>query len=147
MRICIKTNVNKPYKQIFSGFNEALFLALNPPIMPVKLLRFDGCKKGDEVHIQLPFKMLWISDITDFSETENEIYFIDEGRQLPFPLKQWKHKHRIIKQTENDTLIIDDINFSTNNKLLDFLIYPALWLQFAYRKPVYKKWFATITLF
>ncbi len=142
MRIKIKTKVNKDYKAVFEQFDKDLFLALNPPIMPVKLLRFDGCKTGDEVHIQLPFKTLWISDITEFSASEKEIYFIDEGRKLPFPLKKWKHKHRIIKLSENETLIVDDINFSTNFILLDILIYPTLFLQFLYRKPIYKKWFA-----
>lgn len=141
MNIRIETKVAKSHEQVFSAFKEDLFMALNPPIMPVKLLRFDGCKKGDEVHIQLPFGMLWVSDITDFSHSEKEIYFIDEGRKLPIPLKKWRHQHRIIAQGENTTLIVDDIDFSTNNRLLDFLIYPALWLQFVYRKPVYRRWF------
>lgn len=142
MRINITTQVNKNFQIVFSQFNESLFLALNPPIMPVTLLRFDGCQKGDEVHIKLPFKMLWISDIIEFSESDKEIYFIDIGRKLPFPLKKWKHKHRIIFLEEKRTQIIDEISFSTNNWLLDILIYPALWLQFMYRIPIYKKWFS-----
>jgi len=143
MRISISTTVNQSVKKVFEGFNEALFLKLSPPFPPVKLLRFDGCRKNDEVHLQLSFiffSQQWISLITEYENNINEIYFIDEGISLPFFLKSWKHKH-LIKAHENTTQIIDDIEFSTGTVVTDILFYPLLYLQFLYRKPVYEKLF------
>jgi ligand-binding SRPBCC domain-containing protein len=143
MRIRIITDVNQSVSKVFEGFNETLFLQLSPPFPPVKLLRFDGCKKRDEVHLQLSFiffKQQWISVITEFQNNEGEIYFIDEGISLPFFLKSWKHKH-LIKTHQSTTQIIDDIEFSTGTTITNMLFYPLLYLQFLYRKPIYKKLF------
>lgn len=143
MRICIKTKVNQDYKKVFSGFNQSLFLKLNPPFPPVKLLKFDGCKKDNKVILRLNFiffKQTWESLITKDEENNQEIYFIDEGIKLPFFLKYWKHKH-IIQNSNTSSLIIDDITFKTPFIILNYLMYPLLYLQFLYRKPIYKKVF------
>ncbi len=143
MRICIKTQVEQDYQTVFAGFTRDLFLKLNPPFPPVKLLQFGGCKKGDQVELELNFiffKQRWLSDITEDKMTKEEIYFIDEGVKLPFFLKTWRHKHRLVRQ-ENQTIIIDDIQFTTPFLLMNYLLYPVLYLQFLYRKPIYRKLF------
>ncbi len=139
MRILIETPVAQDYKTVWAGFNEDLFLALKPIFPPLKLLRFDGSMAGDEVHVQI-FNQRFDALIVEQAELEGEIYFIDEGKQLPFPLKKWRHRHRMIQQAKG-SLIIDDIQFSTGFVLLDYLVYPGLYLQFAGRKPVYQKIF------
>ncbi|MCB0293062.1 MAG: hypothetical protein KDH97_22605, partial [Calditrichaeota bacterium] len=93
-------------------------------------------------HLELNFlfrKEIWISVITELVETEDEIYFVDEGRQLPFMFRSWRHWHRLIRQGEQ-TLIVDDITYQGRIKLLDYLLYPVLKLQFLYRRPVYRRW-------
>jgi ligand-binding SRPBCC domain-containing protein len=143
MHIVIKTPVKQNYKQVAEGFTEKLFLSLNPPFPPVKLLRFDGCKKGDRVSLQLNFiffKQRWDSVITYDVLNEQEFGFIDEGEQLPFFLKTWKHHHRI-KHVEHGTVIEDDIHYTAPFKLLTLLLYPVLYLQFLYRRPVYQRIF------
>ena len=143
MKIYIKTKIEKNYREVFSFFNRELFLALKPPLVNVKLDRFDGCKKGDEVHLRMDlFGLLnqsWISHITENAESSDEIYFIDEGALLPPPLSQWKHIHHIKKIDENSTYIIDDIDYTTGNIALDYMIYPALYSMFYYRIPIYKR--------
>lgn len=142
MRLQVTTYVDQDFRRVFAQFDRELFLKLNPPFPPVQLLRFDGMKPGDEVHLQLNFiirKEIWISVITELSATEEEIYFIDEGRQLPFMFRSWRHRHRLIRQGEQ-TLIVDDITYQGRVKLLDYLLYPFLKLQFLYRRPVYKRW-------
>lgn len=127
------------------GFNLKLFKALKPPLMSLDVERFDGCNVGDEVHLNVglgPFKAKWVSLITDNQENENETFFVDEGKYLPFPLKSWKHIHRVVKNDEEVSEIQDDIEYSTGNRALDTLMYPVLYLQFAARKPVYKKFFS-----
>ncbi len=144
MQIKISTKVKSPLKQVIDGFTQDLFLALNPPFPPVKLLQFDGCHKDDVVALELNFiffKQLWKSLITHDEKSEKHFLFVDEGVKLPFFLKSWKHHHMLQTQGKG-TEIIDDIEYSTGTLLTDILFYPVLLGQFLYRKPVYKKVFS-----
>ncbi len=143
MKLVLKTKVNQNYRKVFPQFDLKLFLALKPPFLPVKLDRFDGSKKNNQVHmtINLIFKKeKWITIIIDEGRKENELYFIDEAKVLPFFLTNWIHKHRIIKNG-NGSIIIDDIFFKTPNVIFDIVFYIIFLIQFLYRKPVYKKYF------
>ena len=143
MKILIKTEVEQDYRKVFEGFDESLFMELKPPLLPLKLLRFDGSRKGDEVHIQLGagfVKQRWDALITEDGEKDGELYFIDKGIQLPFFLKDWKHHHRVLESGEG-AIIIDEIYFKSPFFLFDYLLYPILYLQFYARKPVYKRVF------
>lgn len=143
MEIIIKTHVEQDFLSVKEGFNETLFKKLSPPFPPVKLLRFDGSKKGDLVSLELNFiffRQKWVSKIIEDKTTKEEFYFIDQGVELPFFLKYWKHKHRILKEGEN-SIIQDEISFKAPFILLTWLLYPAMLLQFGYRIPIYKKIF------
>ncbi|WP_075348725.1 SRPBCC family protein [Algoriphagus marinus] len=143
MKLVIETHVEQGYLQVKEGFDESLFTKLSPPFPPVKLLRFDGSSTGDLVSLQLNFiffKQKWTSKIIEDQTDEKEFYFIDKGIELPFFLKKWTHKHRIIKDGEN-SIIRDEIEYQAPFLLLTWLLYPAMLLQFAYRKPIYKKIF------
>ena len=143
MNIKISTKVNQSLSKVWEGFNLELFAKLAPPFPPVEVKEVGGCLKGDKVHLELNFilfKQDWISDIIDQKRTESEIYFIDEGTKLPFFLSYWQHRHRLVKNGES-TIIIDDITFKTPTILTDYLFYPLMYLQFLYRKPIYKKVF------
>ena len=143
MNINIETRVQQGFLKVKEGFNESLFTKLSPPFPPVKLLRFDGSKKGDIVSLELNFiffKQKWTSEITKDSTSDKEFYFIDKGVELPFFLKEWQHKHRIIKSDEG-SIIRDEITYKSGFSLMTYLLYPALFIQFLYRKPIYKKIF------
>jgi ligand-binding SRPBCC domain-containing protein len=146
MRIVIQTLVEQDYKTVFQGFNRELFMSLRPPLMGLELKRFDGCQKGDMVSMELrPFYILrqaWTSLITDSGEETNGYFFVDESQppNLPAPLKTWKHRHRVLQMPENACLISDEIEYTAVFGL-NWLMYPVLWLMFAWRKPIYKKYF------
>ncbi|MFN3998809.1 SRPBCC family protein [Algoriphagus sp.] len=143
MQIHLETHVEQGYLDVKAGFNETLFTKLSPPFPPVKLLRFDGSEKGDLVTLELNFiffKQKWTSEIIEDNTTDLEFYFIDEGVELPFFLKKWKHKHRIISSGIG-SIIRDEIEYEAPFGILTYLLYPALWLQFAFRKPIYKRIF------
>ena len=143
MRLILKTKVDQHWSEVKEGFNDDLFLQLNPPIPKVKLLRFDGSEKGDLISMELNFllwKDKWTSLITSNNENENGFDFVDEGTSLPFPFKKWRHHHKV-ESFGDGSLIIDDITYSSNLHPLDVLLYPLLYLQFVYRKPIYKKVF------
>ena len=144
MNIIIKTPVAGNYKEVFSKFDQNLFEALIPPGMKVDLVRFDGSSTGDTVHIRLSIlgliKQEWISKITEDHVSDDQAWFIDEGEELPGFLSFWKHRH-IVRKSESGSIIIDNITYKTPFILLDWLIYPAIYLQFVYRKPIYRKYF------
>ncbi|SFC30562.1 Ligand-binding SRPBCC domain-containing protein [Flexibacter flexilis DSM 6793] len=147
MQFKITTLVAKPLEQVFDGFDERLFVEMNPPFpFPrVRVLRFDGCRLRDEVHLQLCFlgffRQSWISIITQKELNANEINFTDTGYTLPVFLRQWKHQH-ILQRTNGDkTLITDHVNFEAATWLPNWLLYPMLYLMFSFRKPIYRRFF------
>jgi ligand-binding SRPBCC domain-containing protein len=144
MKIKIITRVKADLQAVKAGFTDSLFLKLNPPFPPVKLRRFDGCKKGDKVELELDFvffKQTWESLITDDVLSTKEFSFVDEGVRLPFFLKSWKHHHLNEALENGGTSITDEIEFTTPTLLTNLLFYPVLYLQFLYRKPIYRKVF------
>lgn len=143
MKIQLETPVEQGYLDVKAGFNESLFKKLSPPFPPVRLLRFDGSEKGDLVTLELNFiffKQKWTSEITEDKTTDLEFFFVDKGVELPFFLKKWTHKHRIISSGIG-SIIRDEIEYEAPLGILTFLLFPALWAQFAFRKPIYKKIF------
>lgn len=138
MKIRISTPINRNFREVFALFNLKLFEALKPPVVNLKVERFDGCKKGDEVHLKVAGQK-WVSHITDYVENKDEIYFVDRGVIIPPPLNHWLHIHRIERTGENSCNVIDDIEYSTGNIFIDKLIYPALYAMFSMRKPIYKR--------
>ena len=138
MKIKITTPINRNYRDVFTSFDVKLFEALKPPVVKLVVERFDGCKKGDEVHLKVAGQR-WISHITDYVENDDEIYFVDRGVVIPPPLSSWLHFHRIERTGANSCNVIDDIEYSTGNILLDKLLYPAIYAMFAMRKPIYKR--------
>lgn len=144
MRLTVNTKVKGNYKFVMSKFDESLFTKLNPPFPPVKLKRFDGSKKDDQVILELNFiffKQNWESLIIYDEITENHALFIDEGIKLPFFLKYWQHHHYVINDDESQSIIKDQITYRTWNKITDWLLIPVFYLQFLYRRPIYKKYF------
>lgn len=128
-------------------FTEELLLKLSPPFPQVTLIRFDGCKKDDQVILQINLlltQLIWSSLITAENQTEEEWYFIDEGVEMPFGLKYWRHKHRVKKIDQLSCEIIDEISFDTRNAFLNYLLFPFLWGMIFYRKPFYKKYLSLV---
>tara|TARA_R110002049_G_scaffold219020_2_gene390742 strand:- start:606 stop:1028 length:423 start_codon:yes stop_codon:yes gene_type:complete len=138
MNITLRSKVDENLTAVYSRFNGELFKYLLPP--GAQLIEFDGSKKGDIVHLRLPLVGEWISEITENGASENSYYFIDEGKKLPFPLKKWKHKHILITSGQQ-TIIEDNMNFSSGNIIIDVLIYPALLISFLPRVWQYKSYF------
>lgn len=143
MKLTLRTSVQQSYQQVWSGFTEDLFKKLSLPFPPVKVIQFDGCEKGNHVVLELNFLLFrqrWTSLIIEQEITTKEVFFVDKGIKLPFFLSFWQHCHRIIKAGEQ-TIIADEIEFRTPFVLTDYLFYPLLWLQFTYRKPIYRRVF------
>lgn len=142
MKIVIKTLVEQPFQQVWEGFNENLLKKLSPPFPKATIVSF-GHEINEKVEIELNFFILrqrWVSIISDKKIFDEYAFFTDEGIILPFFLKFWKHTHWV-KQVEEKAVIVDEIEFRTPTILTDYIFYPLLYLQFIYRKPIYKKIF------
>jgi ligand-binding SRPBCC domain-containing protein len=145
MRVVVRTSVSQAPAAVMAGFTRDLFVALAPPFPRLRVFRFDGCRAGDKVEIELDTvvkRLPWTSLITaDGVRADGTHYFIDEGQILPPPLRYWRHHHRIEPGPSGGSLIVDDLEYRTASPLLDALIYPAMWAQFAWRQPIYRRWF------
>ncbi|MFN0203401.1 MAG: SRPBCC family protein [Bacteroidia bacterium] len=147
MKIHLSTLVKGDYQAVFRQFDEKLLNYLKPSFPPAQIVAFGGSSKGNKVHLRLSFVFFsqeWVSAITEEKITEKAAYFTDEGVQLPFFLSQWKHQHLVEKQGEN-AVIQDIIEFKTPFFLLDYLMYPVLYLQFRQRKPKYQGFFGKVS--
>jgi ligand-binding SRPBCC domain-containing protein len=143
MHFSIRTKVNQAPPQVIAGFDVVLFKSLATPFPSLKVLLFEGCKAGDWVKIELNFiffRQTWESLVTEDNESEAEIYFIDEGKKLPFFLRYWQHKHRVLSDAQGSQ-IIDDITYRSPFRFLDYVLFPMMYFQFYYRKPIYRRRF------
>ncbi len=138
MQIKLYSSVEQEWERVYNAFDRRLFEFLLPP--GARLLRFDGSRAGDIVHLAFPFGMEWKSKITfDHKESDHGM-FIDEGVILPAGLSDWHHEHHVFKEGDGSR-IEDRITFSTGNRILDILYYPFLYLSFLPRVRQYKKYF------
>ena len=145
MHVTLRTAVAQPPARVMAGFTRALFVALAPPFPRLRVLRFDGCNTGDQVEIELDTlvtRLRWTSLIVDNGQLpDGTHFFVDEGRILPPPLRFWRHRHLIEPGPHGGSVIVDALEYRTASPLLDALLYPAMWAQFAWRKPIYRRWF------
>ena len=126
-------------KKVKSEFNNILFLKHLTKLLPVKIIEWDGTYDGAKAHLAFWF-FGWRDFIVNHKEnSENKISFsfVDEGINLPFYLKNWRHKHEAYK--ENDFIIIkDEVNFTADSKFLDLFLFPLLVMPILIRKIFYK---------
>jgi ligand-binding SRPBCC domain-containing protein len=143
----LSTPVQAPLRHVKELFTADLLLKLSPPFPRVRLQRFDGCTKDDQVILEINilfFTLTWSSAIIEDKLTDEEWYFIDKGIQMPLGLQFWQHKHRVKKINEETCEIIDEISFDTHHAFLNYLLFPFLWGMIFYRKPFYKKYLSLV---
>lgn len=147
MNFKLRTEVNGNYIRVMDLFDLDLFKALKPIGVKMEIVEFTGSKTGDTVALKFltPIKAEWVSKITEHGQDDTKAYFIDEGEVIPFPLRHWMHKHVVEKIDEANSCILDDITFSSGNKLLDIFLYLPLYLSFYPRKKIYRSYFSETT--
>lgn len=146
MKIILNTEVPGNHRDVMEAFDRELFEALKPKGAKMEIVRFTGSKKGDEVHLRFlfPFRMEWISKITDDHLDDKIAWFVDEGVVLPPGLKSWKHRHIVKRIDDRRSMIIDDMTYQGSNFLIGLLLYPALYLAFYPRKARYRTYFTRL---
>lgn len=145
MRLKIVTQVMGDYKKVFSGFDHSLLLKLSPPGFRVQLLKADPPEMaGGRIALKVTILGLihqdWENEFSQYEIGESECHFVDEGRKMPFPIKRWRHDHRVQRDGDH-ARIVDDVTYSSGLLVVDWLLYPVMWMQFAYRRPIYRRHF------
>ena len=143
MRILIETKVERNAAEVFAGFNRELFEYLMPPSFLAVADVYQGEDPGCRVRVRFkwPIASVMEVEIVERQLQNNESYFVDEGRKLPFPLKKWRHKHWVKCAGEGHSIIVDDIEFDGGYFWMNLLLYPVLYLAFYLRKPKYQSYF------
>jgi len=139
----IQTKIGAAMPFVWSQFNEALLKKISPPFPKIHINRFDGCKEGDLVILEINLlfiRVIWSSKIIYSKQDVHQSTFIDEGITVPFGIKQWKHEHSFIKIDDSECYILDDVTYKTSNVFLDIILFPFLWGMIFYRKPFYRKY-------
>ena len=82
--------------------------------------------------------------VVTYTTDLHKLYFNDilkEGNF--FGIKFWSHRHRIDKHGphKDDTIIVDEIEFTTKNKVIDFFYRQIIRLYFLMRKVKYRLFF------
>lgn len=146
MRFQILTKVRGDHRSVFLKFDQSLLLKLTPPGMKMELIRFQE-PDAPNGSIQLRVTILgiirqdWENVFSHYELGPEECHFVDEGKVLPFPMRLWRHDHRVLADGPDHAIINDDITFKTTFLLMDWLLFPILWLQFRYRRPIYRRIF------
>ncbi len=146
------SHVDVPIEVVKENFTEELFKYLLPPVLPVKVLRFEGVDKGAKYSFDLaggllpfkipPFSTKWSGEIVESGEAQGGFYFLDEGTELPFPLKHWRHLHRILPNPQKGGIdILDMVEYSCHLPLMEYSLYPSFFSLFVCRKQRYGQYF------
>ncbi len=147
MRIRIITTVLAPFKVVSGGFNRELFDYLLAFIPLTRVNRYEGQQPGDiiDISIAFPFFQKWTVIIKESWGSYREYGFADRGLRMPLGIKYWQHIHRVVARNNTSSFVIDDIEFETSAKWLDYIIYIPLLLMFYPRKLQYKWYFKKYT--
>ena len=143
MEFTIKTEVEQAFAEADKTFDKDTLTKLNPKFPPYKITCFDGLEPGHRVHVEFNFGLFkdkWEYQIAEKTVTDKEWSFVDAGAKMPFFLKSWRHRYKLSDEN-GKTIVSDTVNFKSPFVLLDFLLYPWLYLHFLYRKPVYRQLF------
>ncbi len=144
-KIYLETPVQVNLVPLIEGFNSSLLTRLQPPLGEMTLTRYDGNSVGDEIHIEIHLMgqtVNWVSVIAEEKQSAQEYTFVDVGRELPFPLSYWHHRHTLKQVSDGRSLIIDEVEFECRPALLEWAVKPMMLWMFKSRVPIYQKYFA-----
>lgn len=131
-----------PLDSVVKKFDRGLFESLMPPFSLINLLQYDGTHQGGRYKLGTKFINfpLWEGEITkaDFLSGK-EYVFVDEVQHNRAGIRHWKHTHRFVEGPSKQTYLVDEVEFTALNPLLERVYEMALRSYFFYRQLRYKK--------
>ncbi|GEL08281.1 SRPBCC family protein [Salisediminibacterium halotolerans] len=107
------TLIPRPLNDTWDFFQKNENLAAITGFPKVKVFGDHLVEQDAEVKLKLHFGFIslnWHGRITELSA---ERYFIDEGEDIPFPFKSWRHVHAFKAVDESTTKMIDRVTFES----------------------------------
>lgn len=146
-RLCyvsVTTYIRLPLSEVTRLFDRRLFDYLKPAFPKLKILRYDGQHRGDQIKLKVglwPLFLPWDILIADNWDEPDRWGFIDQGLRLPPPLTAWRHEHRVERHPDGNSVIIDYVGFRIGPLWLSRLLAPLVRKQFEARSPLYQRYF------
>jgi hypothetical protein len=105
------------------------------------ILKFKGIRRRAKISVYTWFFKTYHFKIAMCSSTVQQYYFhiINEGN-LPFGIKLWTNRYKIIK-TKDGCEIINQVEYTTKNITLDKILRVFITMMFQIRKLKYKVFF------
>ena len=133
---------NITFEKVSSAFHSIKIVKFLTGFQPVQIIEWSGIENG-----KIAYFKLWFFGWKNFKvkhesymKSNNELFFIDRGIELPLGVKYWKHKH-IIKRNAEGVIIQDLVSFSHANIFMEYLLFPILMFPIIIRKLFYKIYF------
>ena len=133
---------NITFEKVSSAFHSIKIVKFLTGFQPVQIIEWSGIENG-----KIAYFKLWFFGWKNFKvkhesymKSNNELFFIDRGIELPLGIKYWKHKH-IIKRNGEGVIIQDLVSFSHANIFMEYLLFPILMFPIIIRKLFYKIYF------
>ena len=133
---------NIAFEKVSSAFHSIKIVKFLTGFQPVQIIEWSGIENGKRAHFKLWFfgwKNFKVKH-ESYMKSNNELFFIDRGIELPLGVKYWKHKH-IIKRNGEGVIIQDLVSFSHANIFMEYLLFPILMFPIIIRKLFYKIYF------
>ena len=133
---------NITFEKVSSAFHSIKIVEFLTKFQPVQIIEWSGIENGKMAHFKLWFfgwKNFKVKH-ESYMKSNNELFFIDRGIELPLGVKYWKHKH-IIKRNGEGVIIQDLVSFSHANIFMEYLLFPILMFPIIIRKLFYKIYF------
>ena len=133
---------NITFEKVSLAFHSIKIVKFLTGFQPVQIIEWSGIENGKMAHFKLWFfgwKNFKVKH-ESYMKSNNELFFIDRGIELPLGVKYWKHKH-IIKRNGEGVIIQDLVSFSHANIFMEYLLFPILMFPIIIRKLFYKIYF------
>lgn len=104
--------INRPIEEVFKFFSDAKNLEkITPEVLNFKILKMstDKVQEGSVIDYQLKLHGIPLSWKTIITEWEDNAKFVDYQESGPY--KVWYHRHLFFRINENETLMVDDVDF------------------------------------
>lgn len=127
-----------------AGFAQLLATAkapagLKPFLENTPMFRKVG-ESLDAVYSAVRGGLTFRSKITEWNSTPESLVYVDEGVQLPRPLKAWKHTHTIAEQGDG-AMIVDEIQAEVDPAIASPVVEGALRLHLERCSKAYQELF------
>ncbi|WP_018921387.1 SRPBCC family protein [Salsuginibacillus kocurii] len=132
------TDIEAPLEEAWDFFTQPKNIERVQSFQNLKIESSPYVTEGEDLHVALSvggIKTKWISEVT---KVEPKRRFIDEGKDLPYPLEYWYHEH-LFTEADEKTIMVDRIIYEA--KLPTFLLNIALRQTFKGRANRIKKYF------